>query len=66
MCTEDKFGKDVSQSYRELEGNETESREWFEDVVMGAQKKCKDADGTTTDAEVWGICEKVWGICEKV
>ena len=39
MCTEVKFGKDVSLSYQELEGIETEIREWFEDVMMGAQKK---------------------------
>ena len=41
MFTEEKFGKDVSQSYRELEGIETEIREWFEDVMMGVQKSAK-------------------------
>ena len=73
-CTEEKFGKDVSQSYRELEGIETGIKEWFEDVMMGVQKKCKDANETTINAEIFKkmnkdvLCEwleEVWGICDR-
>ena len=74
MCTEEIFGKDVSQSYRELEGIETEIREWFKDIMMGVQKKCKDANETTINAEIFKkmnkdvLCEwleEVWGICDR-
>ena len=75
MCSEEKFGKDVSRSYLELEGNETEISEWFDDVVMGVQKKCKDANEATIDAEILKkmnkdvLCEwleEVWGICDRI
>ena len=33
--------EDVSHLYRKLEGNETEIREWFEDVVMGVHCSAK-------------------------
>ena len=68
LCTEEKL------QYRELEGNETEIKEWFEYVVMGVQKKCKDADETTIDAEILKkmnkdvLCEwleEVWRICDR-
>ena len=74
MCTEENFWKCVSKSYRELEGNETEIREWFEDVVMGVQRKCKDADETSIDTEILkkmnkdvlcGWLEEIWGICSR-
>ena len=42
MCTEDKFGKDVSRSYQELERIKTEIREWFEVVVMDEKvQRCR-------------------------
>ena len=53
---------------------ETEIREWFEDVMMGVQKKCKDANETTINAEIFKnmnkdvLCEwleEVWGICDR-
>ena len=75
MCSEEKFGKDVSRSYLELEGNKTEISEWFDDVVMGEQKKCKDANEATIDAEILKkmnkdvLCEwleEVWGICDHI
>ena len=46
----------------------------FEDVMMGVQKKCKDANETTINAEIFKkinkdvLCEwleEVWGICDR-
>ena len=39
MLSEAKFEKDLSRSYLELQGAETEIKEWFEEIVLGVQKK---------------------------
>ena len=73
MCSEEKFGKDVSRSYQEHERIETEIREWFEVAVIGVQKKCNDADETTIviDVEILKnknnnvLCEWMEEVCSK-
>lgn len=52
MASEEILSKIVTCSCNDLEAAEVEVRDWFDDVVSGVQRKCKDADEETIDAEM--------------
>ena len=74
MASEEILSKIVTCSCNDLEAAEVEVRDWFDDVISGVQRKCKDADEGTIDAEVLKkvnkevLCEwleEAWGMFER-
>ena len=74
MASEEILSKSFTCSCDDLKAAKVEVRDWFDDVVSSVQRKCKDADKGTIDAEMlkkvnkevfceWS--EEAWGMFER-